>query len=66
MFTWVDYSPLKYGNYDFPVWANLLGWLISFTSVAMIPLLAVIKLFKMDPELTLNEVCSRSWRDFEG
>ena len=57
VFTWVDYTPLKYGSYAFPPWANLLGWLISFTSVAMIPLLAGIKLSRMDPELTVSEVC---------
>ncbi|XP_043223107.1 sodium- and chloride-dependent glycine transporter 1-like isoform X1 [Amphibalanus amphitrite] len=55
VFTWIDYTPLKYGDYDFPLWANLLGWLISFTSVAMIPLLAVIKVYRMDGDLTVRE-----------
>jgi len=44
VFTWVDYNGNSYGDYQFPAWANTLGWLITFSSVSFIPLVAIIKL----------------------
>jgi len=44
VFTWVDYNGNSYGDYQFPVWANILGWLITFSSISFIPLVALIKL----------------------
>ncbi|XP_047737396.1 sodium- and chloride-dependent glycine transporter 1 isoform X1 [Hyalella azteca] len=42
VFTFVDYSPSSYGHYAYPTWANVLGWSISFTCIAAIPIRAVI------------------------
>ncbi|XP_043199106.1 sodium- and chloride-dependent glycine transporter 1-like isoform X1 [Amphibalanus amphitrite] len=55
LFTWIDHKPIQYGDYEFPLWATGVGWLISLTSVAMIPLVAVIKLARMHPRHTLME-----------
>ena len=57
LFTWIDHSPIQYGEYVFPAWATGLGWVLSFSSVTMIPLVAVVKLFMMDYRLTLSQVC---------
>jgi len=43
--TWIDYDGNSYGEYDFPAWANALGWLITFSSVILIPIVATIKIY---------------------
>ncbi|XP_014681693.1 PREDICTED: sodium- and chloride-dependent glycine transporter 1-like [Priapulus caudatus] len=45
MFTWMDFSPLEYGAYDYPPWADGLGWALSFTSCACIPIVAIYKIY---------------------
>ncbi|XP_050707991.1 sodium- and chloride-dependent glycine transporter 1-like [Eriocheir sinensis] len=40
IFTFIDYSPSEYGSYKFPVWADVLGWLISFSCVLAVPIRA--------------------------
>jgi len=42
--TFLFYESPSYGDYQFPWWANLLGWLLSFSSVSLIPIVAVIKI----------------------
>lgn len=42
----VQYSPLKIGNYVYPWWANLIGWMISMSVVSCIPITAVVVLWK--------------------
>lgn len=37
IFNWIEYSPLYYGAYAFPKWADAIGWLIASTSLACIP-----------------------------
>jgi len=46
LFTWIDYSGNKYGDYEFPAWANALGWAITFSSVILIPVVAVVKVYQ--------------------
>ncbi len=43
-FSIADYRPLEYGEYVFPVWANVVGLFISLASVSMIPCVAIWKL----------------------
>lgn len=40
----VGYEPLSYEDYVYPVWANVLGWLIACSSIIMIPSMAIYKL----------------------
>ncbi|RLU27541.1 hypothetical protein DMN91_001345 [Ooceraea biroi] len=40
----IGYEPLSYEDYVYPVWANILGWLIACSSVIMIPSIAIYKL----------------------
>ncbi|XP_068246956.1 sodium- and chloride-dependent glycine transporter 1-like isoform X1 [Palaemon carinicauda] len=43
-FTWIDLKPAKYGDYNFPPWANVIGWILSFSSVSLIPIVAIYKI----------------------
>jgi solute carrier family 6 dopamine transporter-like protein 3 len=40
----IGYEPLTYEEYVYPVWANVLGWIIAGSSILMIPGTAVYKL----------------------
>uniref|UniRef100_A0A0M3ILV8 Sodium-and chloride-dependent glycine transporter 2 n=1 Tax=Ascaris lumbricoides TaxID=6252 RepID=A0A0M3ILV8_ASCLU len=42
-FVWVGYSPFTYEDYEYPEWANSVGWGIALTPIAMIPLCALVK-----------------------
>ena len=42
LFDWANFKTLKYGNYTFPMWANVIGWIISVYGVAAIPLKALV------------------------
>ncbi|KAM4027068.1 sodium-dependent dopamine transporter [Anomaloglossus baeobatrachus] len=39
----VTYRSPKYGNYTFPEWANVIGWLLAVSSMAMVPIYAIYK-----------------------
>ena len=43
-FTTKDYSGNSYGEYDYPSWANLVGWFVTFSSVICIPIVAIFKI----------------------
>ncbi|XP_019956377.2 sodium- and chloride-dependent GABA transporter ine isoform X2 [Paralichthys olivaceus] len=37
----VQYTPVHYGKYNYPLWAECLGWCISLVSIVWIPLCAI-------------------------
>lgn len=39
-----DYKPLEYEGYIYPTWANVLGWTIAGSSIAMIPTVAIYQI----------------------
>lgn len=39
-----DYRPLEYEGYVYPTWANVLGWCIAGSSIAMIPAVAIYQI----------------------
>lgn len=39
----ITYKSPKYGNYTFPEWANVIGWLLAVSSMAMVPIYAIYK-----------------------
>ena len=44
VFGFIQYKPPKYGEeYVYPVWANVLGWLIACSSILCIPAMAMYK-----------------------
>lgn len=46
LFDWVNFETLKYGKYEYPFWANAIGWFISVYVVLPIPIVAIYKLVK--------------------
>ncbi|XP_039598491.1 sodium- and chloride-dependent GABA transporter 2-like [Polypterus senegalus] len=58
IFSLVDYTPLKYNNtYVYPSWCNVLGWLLSLSSIMLVPLSMVFRLIV--GKGNLNERCSQ-------
>ena len=51
VFTAVDYSGNSYADYNYPSWANAAGWVITMSSVSMIPLVALIKICREEGSL---------------
>ncbi|KAI3372085.1 hypothetical protein L3Q82_006938 [Scortum barcoo] len=41
----VQYTPARYGNYTYPLWAEWVGWGISLISIVWIPLGAIHELY---------------------
>ncbi|XP_046390235.1 sodium-dependent dopamine transporter [Ischnura elegans] len=62
----IGYEPLQYGDYVYPVWANVLGWMIAGSSVMMIPAMAIYQIiitpgtFKQRLKILLTP-----WRDLQ-
>lgn len=40
----LGYEPLRYEDYEYPMWANALGWCITGSSIIMIPGVAIYKI----------------------
>ncbi len=63
--TFYGYTPLKYGDYTFPMWANCLGWWVTSASVAFIPIVAFSKILtapgKKGPQIARLLKPSDSW-----
>jgi solute carrier family 6 (neurotransmitter transporter, dopamine) member 3 len=53
----IGYEPLTYEDYQYPLWANVLGWGIAGSSVLMIPGVALFKIITTPG--TLSEVRNR-------
>ena len=56
IFTWIDYTPSKYGEYAFPVWADVMGWMMTMTSVCAIPIVMVFKVCTAERQGSLLKV----------
>ncbi|XP_023719185.1 sodium- and chloride-dependent glycine transporter 1 [Cryptotermes secundus] len=53
-FNWVEYAPVKYGDYEYPIWADAVGWVIGVFPVCIIIIMGACKL-STAPEGTLSE-----------
>ncbi|XP_059192763.1 sodium- and chloride-dependent GABA transporter 1 isoform X2 [Centropristis striata] len=42
----VQYTPARYGEYKYPVWAEGLGWWVSLVSIVWIPLGAIHEIYR--------------------
>ena len=66
VFTGLNYDGNKYADYRFPGWANLLGWLLTFSSVAVVPAVAVRKIIQEEGTLAQRVrkliQCNQDWR----
>ncbi|KAL4226537.1 hypothetical protein ACF0H5_014522 [Mactra antiquata] len=67
IFAWIDYSSVTYGDYIYPGWVDVIGWLLAIVSVIFIPAVMIYKLCKEDEGDTLLQkirlltLPSRSW-----
>jgi solute carrier family 6 amino acid transporter-like protein 5/7/9/14 len=63
IFTWFNFSGNKYGDYHFPTWANAIGWFITFSSVIMIPIVAIIKIYNEEGSFSarVKKLCQPSY-----
>ncbi|XP_068145280.1 sodium-dependent dopamine transporter [Drosophila tropicalis] len=60
----IGYEPLTYGDYEYPGWANTLGWCIAGSSVVMIPAVAILKLISTPGTLSQRlTALTTPWRD---
>lgn len=50
----INYEPLKYDDYVYPYWANVLGLMIAASSVLCIPIMAVYQ-FIIAPGANVGE-----------
>ncbi|CAM4794437.1 unnamed protein product [Rotaria magnacalcarata] len=41
IFSLIEYEPVKYKNYQFPSWAEYIGWCIALSSILAIPIYAI-------------------------
>lgn len=41
----VNYVPVYFGDYVYPKWSEMLGWLMAVVPLFTIPLVMIIKLF---------------------
>ncbi|XP_052126835.1 sodium-dependent nutrient amino acid transporter 1-like [Frankliniella occidentalis] len=54
VYSLVDYKPLKYEEYDYPDWADALGWMLALASMIQIPFWGVIQVCRQ-PGATFKE-----------
>jgi hypothetical protein len=40
LLNWIQFEPIKYGNYEYPLTMKIFGWLITLVSISAIPLAA--------------------------
>jgi len=55
VYGFISYEPIVVQGYTFPRWVYVLGWIISFSSASMIPIVGLYQLYK-SPGLTLKQV----------
>ena len=51
LFTALDYDGNSYSDYTYPTWANVGGWMITFSSVILIPIVAIKKICQEEGSL---------------
>lgn len=56
MFTFVDYEASTYGYYLYPVWADVVGWLLAVFAISPIFVFFFLALAKGDAEDSALEV----------
>ena len=55
VFNWVQYKPVRYDDYTYPLWGQGLGWALASLSLICIPL-GMIKAFAEAPGFNFKQV----------
>ncbi|RWS04481.1 sodium- and chloride-dependent glycine transporter 2-like protein, partial [Dinothrombium tinctorium] len=55
IYSLINHTPLHYGDYDFPSWADSIGWCLTAFIVFQIPFWALIAIFKQNKGDTMWE-----------
>lgn len=55
IFNWIQYTPLNYGDYVYPGWANAIGWVMALLPLMMIIFIALFRIFTMHTELPFKQ-----------
>ncbi|XP_013397286.1 sodium-dependent proline transporter [Lingula anatina] len=55
IFNWVQYKPLTSGSFVYPMWANVIGWLMALAPIIAVLVLAAIKLYQAPAEKSFLE-----------
>ena len=58
VFNLVTYSPLKFGDYEYPGWGQAIGWLMTVSSLIFIPAVMIYKLLKTTGTIKEVNTCS--------
>ena len=56
LFTWIDYKPSTYNDYEFPLWADVMGWMMTMSSVVAIPVVMVYQIWRAPNQGSLFKV----------
>lgn len=59
MFGLFDHRSLEYLGYEYPSWAEGVGWSLAMSSILMIPLTAIIKVCKTKGSFKEVNIISR-------
>ncbi|XP_014482322.1 PREDICTED: sodium- and chloride-dependent GABA transporter 1-like [Dinoponera quadriceps] len=60
----MGYEPLTYEDYIYPIWANVLGWLVACSSIIMIPGMAIYKIMSTPGSIVQKfKILTTPWRD---
>jgi solute carrier family 6 dopamine transporter-like protein 3 len=52
----ISYEPLKYGDYEYPPWANILGLCIASSSVLCIPIGAIYQFYAAPGDTVISKL----------
>ena len=55
-FNLIQYRPLEFGDYVYPMWANGIGWILSMIPLTFITTIAITKLIHGPKEMSIFQV----------
>ncbi|TDG43311.1 hypothetical protein AWZ03_010283 [Drosophila navojoa] len=54
-FNWVEYKPAQYGHYIYPLWADIVGWIVGLLPVLIIIAVGMQQVYKAPSHLGVKE-----------
>ncbi|KRY58071.1 Sodium- and chloride-dependent GABA transporter 1, partial [Trichinella britovi] len=65
IFNFLQYSTTTYGNYVYPLWAEILGWVIAFSTLLPVVLVALYKLIMLFASSTWVDAKCKFYKYFQ-